>query len=97
MSVKFPKIKTARSETYLAFVRSLPCCICGKPYTVAHHAGTERGMGLKCSDFHTVALCASCHLETHQRGAKTFCAVHGLDMWELIAKTLEKYVEEKGL
>ena len=98
MGVKFPKPMTARSEKYLAFVRSLPCCICGSPYTVAHHAGTDRGMGLKCSDLHTVSLCTHCHVDVHQQGVATFCAVHRVeDMWELIAKTMEKYIMETDL
>lgn len=69
-----------RSKTHLSFVRSLPCCVCLKTFTVqaAHirkgvsneHKG---GMGMKPSDRMTVPLCYECHNnEQHRVGEQTF-------------------------
>lgn len=50
-----PRPREGMSASYLADIRSLPCIICGRPATVAHHlmrVGMEgdRGMGRKNAD-----------------------------------------------
>lgn len=63
-----------RSPKHLEFVRSLPCCVCLNPESVAAHIriGTDGGMGLKPSDFYTVPLCHACHTKQHNKGERTF-------------------------
>ena len=62
-----------RSERYLAFVRSLPCCLCGGPANSAHHVigiWQLSGMGLKAPDSFTMPVCdgpGSCHEAIHAR------------------------------
>lgn len=48
---------------YRAFVRSLYCCApwCGKKAEVAHHAGHEKGTGLKPPDNTCIPFCHNHH------------------------------------
>ena len=70
----------ARDEAYLARVRQLPCCavnlavhgpiFCGAIHRCvgrihAHHAGRDRGVGQKASDYTAIPLCASSHDAWH--------------------------------
>lgn len=91
------KTKTLRSEKYLKFVRLLPCAICKTMDGIeAHHISTG-GMAMKGSDLQTVPLCRLHHAEYHQFGKETFWQRHNADRWEVVAKTLELYVEEKEI
>ncbi|SHK53126.1 DUF968 domain-containing protein [Halomonas caseinilytica] len=60
-----------RSERYLRFVRSLPCCCCGGPADSAHHViGIWQlgGMALKAPDSFAMPVCdgpGSCHEAIH--------------------------------
>ena len=57
--------KPARSERYLAFVRTKPCLITGRPGpSSAHHHG-PRGMGEKTDDYRTIPLCHEVHMAFH--------------------------------
>lgn len=61
-----------RSSAYIRFVRSKPCCVCGKPGpSEAHHWGGKgsHGTGQKCSDAMTAPLCAVHHRQWHDTGA----------------------------
>lgn len=57
------------NESYLAFVRKLPCSCCGAtPGGDAHHAigiGHFSGVGLKAPDSLTMPLCRTCHDRLH--------------------------------
>jgi len=58
-----------RSEQYLAFVRSLPCSVCGISGCDAHHViglgwGLS-GMGLTAPDSFALPLCRAHHQEVH--------------------------------
>lgn len=60
-----------RSEEYLAFVRSHPCCVCGKPGpSEAHHFGGKgsHGTGQKCSDAFVSPVDRMCHNDWHTLG-----------------------------
>lgn len=88
----FSKPKTYRSEKYLKFVRSLPCCVCGNPLEVEAHHTVCGGKGLKGPDTYAIPLCPLHHREHDSLGKKTFYERHDLDRWELVAKTIEKYL-----
>lgn len=61
--------KPSRSPEHLAFVRSLPCCICGSHRNIeAHHTG-PRGLSQKSSDLSAIPLCAMVH---HRVGQYSF-------------------------
>jgi hypothetical protein len=62
------KPKSFRSEKYLNFVRSKPCCVCMMPApNHAHHLiGVGNGiMGSKECDGLTIPLCHTHHSEVH--------------------------------
>ena len=64
-----PKPVTLRSESYLAYVRKHPCCLCGASPSEAHHWSHHGGvMGSKCDDYRTVPLCQEHHRYWHDHG-----------------------------
>ena len=67
----FRKHKTARDKKYLDFIRSKPCCICGRP-AEPHHEDSKKGVGIKGSDYCTLPLCRECHTERHSQGVISF-------------------------
>ncbi len=62
--------KRWRSEPYLKWVRSQPCCACATYGCDAHHIiGLHwklSGMGLIAPDSFAMSLCRACHSLTHQ-------------------------------
>ena len=84
-------MKRYRNAKYLAWVRSLPCSLCGGEAGQAHHLiglGGMSGMGLKAPDWATLPVCGGCHGSMHVN--------HELwpSQWEHICRTLGKAVEE---
>ena len=75
-----PRRKTARrsnqlrSPEFLAFVRTLPCCMPQHMASMpmchgrvhAHHAGRRPGTGVKAPDDTAIPLCAVHHFDWHQ-------------------------------
>ena len=49
---------------YLAAVRELPCCVCGRRGVDPHHTG-KSGVGMKSSDRDTIPLDRLCHRNLH--------------------------------
>lgn len=69
-----PSKKVVRhvDEAHLAFIRTLPCLICGRPSEAHHLLRTpERGIGRKSDDRHTVPLCDPHHDGLHADGNET--------------------------
>jgi len=64
--------KRVRDRAHLQFVSSLPCVICGRMPSQAHHLrfAQPRAMGSKVSDEWTVPLCAVHHRSLHDAGAE---------------------------
>lgn len=62
--------KRWRSEQYLAFVKSQPCCNCLGPGRDPHHViGLHWGLsgqGLTAPDSFAMSLCRVCHNEVHR-------------------------------
>ena len=52
-----------RDESYLRYVRSQPCIICGAYHSEAHHLKDRElaGLGAKTPDYMAVSLCSECH------------------------------------
>jgi hypothetical protein len=85
-----------KNERHLAFVRTLPCCLCGAiNVDAAHirvgsinHEKRSTGMGEKPSDRWVVPLCRPCHTEQHAAGDELrFWASKGIDPF-MMAMTL---------
>src|SRR5215469_9157846 len=71
-----------RSRQHLAFVRQLPCVVCGKaaPSEAAHvRSGLDGAAGLKPSDRYSLSLCSDCHALQHQFGELTFWSTVRID------------------
>jgi len=80
-----------RDENYLAWLRTLPCCICqDNTSTEAAHlrlgqvnVKREAGMGEKPSDRWALPLCHRHHVEQHAMNESAFWLSYGLDPFAL--------------
>ena len=86
-----PRLGPQRSPDYLAWIRTLPCVVCGSARLVeaAHtNALGPRGLGQKASDFSAVPLCAAHHRtgvdSYHRLGEEHFGRVHQVDLSETV-------------
>jgi hypothetical protein len=71
-----------RRSQHLAFLRQLPCVVCGRaaPSEAAHvRSGSDGGAGLKPADRYSVSLCSDCHALQHQSGELTFWSAVRID------------------
>jgi len=76
---------------YRAFVRSLPCCCCGRTWGVEFAHTGNRGLSQRATDLDGVPLCRkSCHQtgphSYHALGRVAFERYHGLDLRKIIAQ-----------
>lgn len=74
----------ARDSAYRQHIRTLPCVACGVEYGVeCAHVGDDGGMSMKCSDYATIPLCATCHRTGrhayHRIGRAAFAQRYRLD------------------
>jgi len=62
-----PKENAIRCKKYTDWVKTLPCCICGKPGQDPHHiiGYGHGGTGTKAPDDMTMSLCRKCHNRMH--------------------------------
>ena len=94
--------KTERNKKYLRFVSQLNhCWICGDtsfPVDPHHHSikgVTQKGVGMKVSDYAVVPLCNVHHRQGHHIGWKTFEEKHGANLVRGIAWCLREWIREK--
>ena len=83
-------MKPARNRQYLAWIRTLPCVVCGSTCGIeASHTGPH-GLGQKSSDYSAIPLCAKHHRtgsdSYHRLGPRRFCNVHNLDLRALVSR-----------
>lgn len=67
------KVKRIRDQKHLAFIRTLPCVLCGKSPSEAAHirTATNSGTGIKPNDSQVISACQQCHALAHLKGHKT--------------------------
>lgn len=90
-----------RSDEYLSFVRSLPCCVCQKPANAAHHLKGiwhASGASLKAPDSLAMPVCDGplsngCHARIHSES--TLRWMQPIFLIETINAGLERYTEGK--
>ena len=85
-----------RNKKYLAWVRTLPCCVCCTDRRIdPHHIlGTkEGGFNVKSPDIWAVSLCRKCHTELHA-DPKRFEEKNGITQWEMSSRTMKRAVFE---
>jgi ERF superfamily len=68
-----PEPRRVRDREHVKAVAKLPCLICGRQPSDAHHLrfAQHPALGRKVSDEFTVPLCRGHHLEVHRRGDET--------------------------
>lgn len=89
--MQFPKDKIYRSEEYKAYVRTLPCIVCGKDAEPHHEVGG--GWALKGPDLFCIPLCRYDHDLYGTLGVESFWEKVNKDRWKTVAETLAGYVE----
>jgi hypothetical protein len=78
-----------RDPRYMAWIRTLPCAVCGSRWRVeAAHTGCDGGMSQKASDYSCVPLCRYCHTggrgAYHRIGKLEFERSYGIDLLALV-------------
>ena len=83
---------SAASKRHLALLHTLPCVVhlncyaMRRPATDAHHLEIVRGAH---SEFATVPLCQSCHIDLHEARRRAFYLAHKLTDLKLISWTIQ--------
>jgi DNA recombination protein Rad52 len=69
-AIELARHKRIRNKEYRRFVASLPCLVCGRAPSHAHHIrfAEPRALGLKVGDDWVVPLCYTHHRSVHQVG-----------------------------
>lgn len=86
------KPMTPRSEKYLAFIRTLPCCVTGTIQGIEAHHVFSGAMGMKETDFCAIPLSREMHAEFHRVGRLTFQKEHQISYWEIMAKCMHLFI-----
>ena len=91
-----PKPTTWKSTKYEAYIRSIPCLLCGYPSECHHVDMGKSGMGKKAPSSHCIPLCRLHHAELHHYGQATFFLNHNINVERLIIGYLTEYLSKKG-
>lgn len=86
-----PKTLPFKSQAYLSHVRSIPCVVCGKQDTEAHHVKTRGSGG---GDTWAVPMCVEHHREIHAIGINTFQEKYGVDLWMELFFIAKSWIEK---
>lgn len=83
-------MKRPRNPRYLAWIRTLPCVVCGARRGIeASHTGPH-GLGQKSPDTSAIPLCARHHRtghdSYHRLGPRRFSEIHDLDIPEIVRR-----------
>ena len=73
------KHKPIRDRKHLAWIRALPCLVCGRTPCDPHHIryGSNSGVGTKPGDDFTIPLCHTHHRELHDKGELRYLYDYG--------------------
>lgn len=80
-------------DKFLAFLRTKPCCICGRvgETEAAHIRIGFRALGKKPDDKHATPLCADHHREQHGQNELAFWAVYRLNPFDIAERLYAEY------
>jgi hypothetical protein len=89
-------MRPPRNAQYLAWIRTLPCIVCGSSRGIeASHTGPH-GLGQKSSDYSAIPLCVKHHRtgkdSYHRLGPRRFSEFHNLDIGALVRRLTLKPV-----
>lgn len=82
------------SDSFLNYIRSLPCCICGKPSTPSHMISTKRAEG---SDALAVPACIPEHHVQSTRTSREILERAGINIEELHRKLWSGFMREQKI
>jgi hypothetical protein len=89
--VYFTPEKKEASGAYREYVKSSPCCVCGKrPSDPAHY---PRTVGAGAGEDDVIPLCRECHGEQHNIGVNSFFEKYGHLIFRWIYDTLHARVK----
>jgi hypothetical protein len=82
--------RPVRNWRYLAWIRTLPCLVCGAKRGIeASHTGPH-GLGQKSADLSAIPLCTRHHRtgrdSYHKLGPRKFAELHNLDIPAIVLK-----------
>ena len=90
-----------RNWKYRAWIRSLPCAICGRTPSEAAHTGSDHGLRQKASDYTCVPLCTFCHTfgphSYHILGRRAFEAFHALGLENTVEQLKALWFQYGGM
>ena len=83
-------MKPPRDAQYLAWIRTLPCAVCGSTLWIeASHTGPH-GLSQKSSDYSAIPLCPKHHRtgsdSYHRLGPRKFAAAHNLEIRAIVSR-----------
>lgn len=80
-------------EAYLAYVRKLPCLVCGYTPCDPDHLKARGWREAKRNDYSCIPLCRRHHTERGQYGDTKFCATYQIkNLWEENFYILSEYL-----
>ena len=79
---------------FLTYVRSLPCCVCGKPATASHMISIKRADG---SDALAVPACMPEHHVSSTRTSREILERNGIDIPELHRNLWRGFLWSQGI
>jgi hypothetical protein len=88
------KLNTMRNPSYLQFIRSRPCSLCGASLVDPHHSIrrlfpiSDGGIARKGSDYLSIPLCRRCHGDLHQGSRR----IERQELLELIITNLVAFL-----
>jgi hypothetical protein len=87
-------VNPARKPRYLAWIRTLPCCVCGSRKAIeASHTGPH-GIAQKSPDNSAIPLCANHHrtdaYSYHRLGPRKFSEKYRLDIPAIVRRLNSK-------
>jgi len=84
-----------KNPKYLAYIRTLPCVICGCKAVPHHEAFGTGGMRLKGPDTWTIPLCLGCHKERTDSSRDRFWNGRNKDPKLIILELMTRYIHMK--
>lgn len=95
MTILLKPRKSIKDEKYKAWIRRLPCLLCGGESEPHHIPQEGHGvMARKTDDLRAIPLCHSHHMQYHRYGRESFQNYYNLD-YEYVIQELNRIWSER--
>lgn len=88
---------TVRTDDYLDFIRSKPCCLCGKEGPSEAHHVAQGGVGMKGSDMSCIPLCSEHHVLTEDKGHGHVSRAFKVSLTAIICDLLHEHITSQKM